>query len=504
MSNKDELIDLLVQLNEDRLAEFAEKGYDALRDIFSCLPERWGKSLPARLHEDNRPRMLELLRRSPALSSSAQELRLLWSEGGVGPGNLDDPSMLTDISGLLSLLLQEYSKAFPGQHRDPVEDTVRAALDAIAGDFVAACRSQIRALGRMVCAMLHERTVVAAAKRLLLVELPVGNSIPTQILCHFLEKHECPVAVVRASLSRNDKASLGVTREQLLADRLQGGLWKGDLVILVDEWMSGSNFRAISQRIARIVRAVPRASFLPVGMLTEASSAHERYRSHVEAHDGLLAEFGFGPGGESRFRVVFSPLKAIFPRPDRHYFFWSESDRLAGYRKFDPLGRCLATTDRVVEMLMRNPEALPKAIMRMAMHMAVAIRAASGGAGLTAGETKDNDLFLESMRSCCEDYRQVREEIRQIEHDSNLGRCDDPVQAIREVCQAVMKKLNGRPAVVCVGLGLTLAEDDFGTNPEERKILEEHAPLVVETDSSRRWFHDRLMEKIVEAIESWA
>ena len=53
-----ELVDLLIQLNEDRLAEFAEKGYAALRAIFSQLPEQWGKTCLGQLHEANRPNIL--------------------------------------------------------------------------------------------------------------------------------------------------------------------------------------------------------------------------------------------------------------------------------------------------------------------------------------------------------------------------------------------------------------------------------------------------------------
>ena len=57
-----ELVDLLIQLNEDRLAELAEKGYAALRAIFSQLPEQWGKTCLGQLHEANRPNILRLLR----------------------------------------------------------------------------------------------------------------------------------------------------------------------------------------------------------------------------------------------------------------------------------------------------------------------------------------------------------------------------------------------------------------------------------------------------------
>ena len=64
-----------------------------------------------------------------------------------------------------------------------------------------------------------------------------------------------------------------------------------------------------------------------------------------------------------------------------------------------------------------------------------------------------------------------------------------------------MEKIKGRPAVICVGLGLALVGDDLDGYPAERDILDEHVPVLVEMPSPRRWFHDRLMEKLIVAIE---
>jgi hypothetical protein len=407
--------------------------------------------------------------------------------------------MLTDIAGLLSFLLEVYVDAFSGKDRESIEDAIWAALDAIADEFVTACHPQIRAMGQTIFTTLHEPKVVTGAKRLHLVELPVGNSIPTQLLRRFLEKHGCNVETVRVSLCRNDSVSHGVTRRQFLKERLQGALQGGDLVLLVDEWLSGANFEAISQHIGGIVRTVPNVSFLPIGMLASFSSKDKRYLSHVRKHNKLLKRFGFGSEGSSRFRVLFPPLESAFSRPDHLYFFWSEHDRLAGYRKVYPLGRCVETVDRAVEKLMKSPEKWREAGLRMMMHLAPVIRATSDK---PAKKDEHADLFLTPLRSCHEDYKRVRKELQAIEHLSNFGLCDDPVQAFHEVCKAIMEKIKGRPASICVGLGLALVEDDLDRDLIGRNVLDEHAPVVVEVQSPRRWFHDRLMEKIVAAIEA--
>jgi hypothetical protein len=388
--------------------------------------------------------------------------------------------MLTDIAGFLSFVLEVYVEAFSGEGRKSVEDTIKVALDAIADEFVRACRHQIRALRGTIFTPLHEPKVVAAANRLLLVEIPVGNSIPTRLLRHFLEKQGCTVETVRVSLCRNDSVSHGMTRKHLLTELLQGMLQGGDLVILVDEWLSGANFKAISQHIGGVVRTVPNASFLPIGMLANHSSRDEHYLSHVRAHKKLVKNFGFGSEKSSRFRIEFPPLEVALPRGEHHYFFWSEHDRLTGYRKVYPVTRCFAAVDAAVEKLMQNPEKWREAGLRMFMHMAPLIQAKSG---LPAQEDEHADLFVTPLKRC-------------------YGQCDDPVQALRDVCKAMMEKIEGRPASICVGLGLALVEDDMDMDSGERNVLDKHAPVLVEMQSPRRWFHDRLMEKLIATIES--
>jgi hypothetical protein len=126
----------------------AEEGYEALRAIFSQLPERWGKDRLERLHEANRSNILLLLRDARALSKSARELHLWWTRLDVRPSRFHDPSILTDIAGLLSFLLEDYVEAFSGKDRESIEDAIRVALDAIVDELVAACRPQVRAIGK--------------------------------------------------------------------------------------------------------------------------------------------------------------------------------------------------------------------------------------------------------------------------------------------------------------------------------------------------------------------
>ena len=505
--NTDQLVDDLSRLNDARTTEFAEKGYNALRDIFSNLPERWEGARLSQLHEKNRPAILRLLQQDQGLSQSSQHLHFLLARLISGPSDLQDPSILTDISVLLSYLLYKYVDAFVGQDRESIEDALTVALAVIAHELVVACLPQIERLGQLVFTILQEPSVVAKARRLILVELPIGNSIATHVLRHFLEKHECAVEVVRISLSRSDKAWRGTTRKQLLKARLEESLRDGDLVILVDEWVTGSNFQTVSEYIGGIVSRTHNALFLPVGMLAIRSPLYKESISCIRTHKKLIQRFGFGSEKSSRFRIEFPPLKVLFPRPT--YFFWSEHDRLSGYRKIRLLKKVFDIVDSSVKRLMKSRESWPEATVMLLMHMATRIRAGLGDTTLPIEVVKHPANFLKYIETCHSDYEQVRNQLQAIEHPSNLGQAADPVQAILEIGALFMEQFKDRPAVICVGLGLALIRDDVDiTSPEDdidedsQKTFEQHAPLATELEPPQNFFHDRLMREIIAAIEA--
>lgn len=66
----------------------------------------------------------------------------------------------------------------------------------------------------------------------------------------------------------------------------------------------------------------------------------------------------------------------------------------------------------------------------------------------------------------------------------------------------ILEIIKDRPARICVGLSLALNEDTIDREFKRRDVFEEHAPVVVELESPLKWFHDRLMQKIISAIEA--
>ncbi len=305
---------------------------------------------------------------------------------------------------------------------------------------------------------------------------------------------------MRLSLSRKHggSASHGVTRKELLQERLGGVLRTGDLVIYLDEWLTGANFAGISEHIARMVRRVKGASFLPVGMLKNDSCSDKHYRTRVKEHNKVLERFGFGSGGTSRFRPEFPPVGKIGPVPG--HFFWADRQGIAGYRKKQLLRLTFETLDASVEALVKSRDLWPEAITLFLAEIAKS---------RAEGDNRRADFpweVLEDPDACMKlsyhDYRRVRSQLKAIWDPSNRGQCDDPDRTLKALGRRIMAMVMDRPARICVGLGLKLTEGDFVRSTRREKEFDEHAPVLGELRPPGRWFHDRLLERIVAAIET--
>jgi len=164
------------------------------------------------------------------------------------------------------------------------------------------------------------------------------------------------------------------------------------------------------------------------------------------------------------------------------------------------LGTVFHRIDASVERLMENRTAWPEATLSLFAHMAARVRALVD-ANFPADLAEHPARLWEYIEKCYEDYQLVKPQLQVIDHSSNLGEADDPVAAIKGVCAEALKIVKDRPAVICVALALALTEHDFDIGSKRRGFFDEHAALVVELEPPLRWFHDRLMVKIIAAIE---
>jgi hypothetical protein len=243
-------------------------------------------------------------------------------------------------------------------------------------------------------------------------------------------------------------------------------------------------------------------------MLTNASCSDQDYESCVRKHEKLVDAFGFGLEISSRFRVEFPPIGVIVPRPG--YFFWSEQPRMAGYRKVQLLGMELSIVDEAVERLMEGPDAWAEAAR---LYLTLVVKAGPEGDRRVFDLSFDIIAPPKSFRqSCYEDYKQLRgqlevdvqslDQLRAISHPSNLGQCDDPTAAVTELTTKILGIIKNRPASCCIALGLAGVQNALDRRFKRRDVFEEHVPVLVELPPALRWFHDRLLQRIITAIQS--
>jgi hypothetical protein len=150
--------------------------------------------------------------------------------------------------------------------------------------------------------------------RVFIVDIPIGNSLMARLLDHLLSATR-NVQILRASLSRNDRRGQGITRAELLSEQIQIlGVSANDVILYVDEWNTGANFKNICKILKRLV---PEKSFLfPAATLSLGARDDSRFDSFCLRHDELLKPWGVNG---SDFRAVLEPLKS--PCQTEGYFF---------------------------------------------------------------------------------------------------------------------------------------------------------------------------------------
>jgi hypothetical protein len=391
----------------------------------------------------------------------------------------DDPLLLANSASMLHLLLlaaEEYS--VPPCTLTAVEEGYHSCLDA----FLSAVMPQIDAL----CQFLLEvnrllRRMSLSNSRIILVDLPVGNTIPVLLLFDLLNG-SAKVDIVRASLARNDSQRQGLTRKELLIEKIhEAQISVNDIVIYMDEWNTGSNFNAICE----VLRTeLPHGSFLlPLALLTSTAPSAARWDSFRDDHDKLLKPWGsaFAEG-----RKMLPPIETSLPL--KTPFFWSENDRFGGFRKMQVHGSIFSSFDETIEMLRADKEALKFAIT---IQLAIIAKSDTPPCGIGPSVGTLEELFDEGY----EDYLKCREQLRQCGQDyAHGGETDDLTKELAAVCEIQNGLLKDRPARWAYLLAETYMRKLGSIDPADRYYFKNHAPILVPLQGRMALPHKLTME----------
>lgn len=370
---------------------------------------------------------------------------------------MGDPTTLSDLSSFVAHLLDEYPCALPSPAKEEAQRTIAELQPRMAMELIYSVLPQARRLAEVVWKVEDfARRKLPSGARIVVLEFPVGNSIPSKLLDRVLKKQGCNSTIVRVALSRNDSTHVGTTRAQLLETKFTGlALKKGDLIVLVDEWLSGSNFRNLTELLGRM-QAVRVATFLPVATLTDRSASEERYASHVREHD-----------------------------------------RLAGYRKFKPVGSYVSSIDAVLKKLREDKEAMRRARAHFLAIIAEMRARGVDGPEITPEILADGGILDSIFEESYQDYLLCKDQLAAIDHPTTRGEVNDIEEDIRQVVERIHQVIDGRDAKGCVLLALSHIETERIVDPEDQYHLDAHAPVIVELDGGYR----RLSECILAELE---
>lgn len=330
--------------------------------------------------------------------------------------------------------------------------------------------------------------------RIILPELPVGNSIPCKLLEPLLKRAGYTVETTQVALSRNDAKSKGTSREDLLGERLtRVGLREHDLVLYLDEWFSGVNYARLCGCVERILTKHPGVHFLPAAMVKlRRAKAEPRYEQFVAEHTARASKL---TGAPERLRVNVPPTPSQFVTDTE--FFWSEHDRTSGYRKMQLLGAIYSSLDVGIEELHTHPDLLLDAKERCLTYLR------DKGVEVPVDVVRDTRTWIAFFEDGYAEYIKRRDEIASLEHMSNLGECETFESALEEVVSGIERLVKGTPAERCLTVAAfyTRRRCRPEIDPEDRYYFKTHAPIIDDVPPGVRRYHEHLMGHLGRRID---
>ncbi|MEN2398367.1 hypothetical protein GKZ90_0001145 [Flavobacterium sp. MC2016-06] len=275
-------------------------------------------------------------------------------------GNVDVEKLIHEPSGLLQITLLTNAlylrlcenKSIGGLNI--LKNALRDALSKQMNSIVAKSSDQLTKLFELLD-VISKICISKKEYNIYILELPVGNSIPSTLLQNLLKMKGVDSMIITISLNRNDSKKNGYTRKELIENKLKELDLKKTLLVYTDEWISGSNF----YNITKILSKIKDLKFIPGAFLLKESFEKDDYSKYKFNHEKICGKMGFDADS---LRIQLSDLNTIITSDQK--FIWAESDRLAGYRKFEFFGSIISTLFATGEFLSENPLALNETIRK--------------------------------------------------------------------------------------------------------------------------------------------
>jgi len=456
-----------------------------VQDCLNWFPEYF-RSVPfpdaynlADLFKNHRDIFNRIFEGESSLCKSVGELQVQLSIAAKFRPNPDDSMLLGNSSVMLYLLVL-------GAERQKVPDwlikEIVKSYESLFLTFLSTLSEQIDGILRFLLEIKASLARLALNNpRIILLDLPIGNTIPV-LLMHDLLRSLGRTEINRVSLARNASHQDGLTRNALLVESLgESKVGPNDIVIYLDEWNTGSNFKAICDILKK---AVPKDSFLlPLALLTEKAQSHPRFESFSRHHDKLMERWGHT---FQRARILPPRMRTCLPIDT--YLFWSENDRLAGFRKAQIHGAIFSSYDAAIEVLKSDGEKLKTTI---AMQLAIIAKDETPqcDVGTSAG------TLWEFFQQGYDDYQQCRERLRDCAAEFDRGgEVADFSPELSAVTKLQDEVIGDRPAKWAHLLADTYMKKLGSIDPADRYFFENHAPTLVRLTGLMALPHELTMQ----------
>jgi hypothetical protein len=461
--------------------------------IFSAFDTCWPSSgLSEMLKNNARVDFVEVLKREK-LDKYICHLFETYSEAMLNGATCSDSTILLDFSCLIANLFDVLPGAMKDCAKEDCQVQLAAILERIVTSFVASVEPQIQSL-RLACDRILQICTARTdpQSHVFLLEFPIGNTIPTELVRRKLSRNGIRNSVISIALSRNDSKSKGITRRELLETAIKTHcVQHSSLIVLVDEWLSGSNFRGLTTAIAKSCKE-HKASFIALGLLSSTASTNPRFASHCEAHDKLLnpafAKF------KNELRVTFPGLTSKFPR--NAAFFWSECDRIAGCRKMELQSTYLQHIYRAAGSIATDSVVRAKAKSLFFTTVASKQQQFPDLPRLTPDVVYDNNTWNQEVDTSYQDLIACQSELEQRCDISLPQKESDVDQYIRDFVAIVHDVVDGRPAAQCLTLAEMLLESEGPQLLEDNYFLDDRPPMVIPLDGGFGLLNKVLLDQL--------
>lgn len=388
-----------------------------------------------------------------------------------------EPSGLLQITLLTNALYLHLCENKSIGRLDVLKNAFRDSLSKQMSSIVAKSSHQLAKLFELLD-VISEICFSKKEYSMYILELPVGNSIPSTLLQNLLKIKGVNSTIITVSLNRNDSKKTGYTRKELIENKLKELDLKKVLLIYIDEWISGSNF----YNITKILSKITDLKFVPGAFLLKESFEKDDYPKYKLNHEKICSKMGFDADS---LRIQLSNLNSIIASDQK--FIWAESDRLAGYRKFEFLGSIISTLFAIGEFLSENQLALNET-MRKAICKYTELDSEKEISDEIEQIIKDSFDYFNSVF-----YLDLQEEVKNVKIEIN-----DVFDLVIETEKAIslLESVKGyNNAKMAINITSYYMKENV-LSPSSRYFYKGFAPICLPLENEEKYLHTLFLEQI--------